>query len=376
MGIFALLAGAYGLLNLLRLALAWREGRRQAGSTPVPAAESAVTVLQPILGGDPLLAACLAANLRHAPQARFHWLLDADDDAGIDAARQAQAQAGAGMALVLDIGPRPPLGLNPKSVKLARGLAAVTTPYLAVLDDDTVLPPATLGRAAAAALPGHLVTGLPSYTPQGGVWSRLVAGFVNGNVRLTYLPAAALGLSRTINGMFTLMRTDDLRQRGGFAAITDEVTDDYALARLFRNQNGFLRQLDLPVQVTTTVTGPRHYLALMRRWMVFARLYLAENASPALLALVLLPGLLALPMLLSALVAGGMAPLGALLFLSAKTLLLALLRPAPVALSDLGFEILAELLAPLHAVAAALRPGRIVWRNRQFHLDGKRIRDG
>ncbi|ASG25054.1 glycosyltransferase [Nitrospirillum viridazoti] len=277
---FGILAAAYAVLNLIRLLLALSERRRQQATIPSQQTEQAVTVLQPILGGDPALTDCLVANLRHAGGARYVWLLDNEDAAGQAAASKAMAQAiaaGINANLYLDVAPAPPRGLNPKVVKLARGLLKVETPFVAVLDDDTALPHHALDRAVGLAEPGTLVTGLPFYAARSNNWSRLVTGFVNANAMLTYLPAARLGLSRTVNGMFTLMRTDDLHRLGGFTAIEHEVTDDYALARLFRNGGGQVVQTDLPVTVITSVDGASHYFSLMRRWMVFARLYLMEN---------------------------------------------------------------------------------------------------
>ena len=268
--LFVMLAALFAGSTLARCVLALSEIRRQArlGSAVT---EASVTVLQPILGGDPALARCLERNLRHAGQARFLWVLDDDDAPGLEAARQAMAATGRADVARL-VGPPPPPGRNPKCDKLARALDLVETPYVAVLDDDTVLPVGTLGRAAALAEPGVLVTGLPTYDARSTPWSRLLSGFVNASSIPTYLPAARLRLPRTINGMFAVMRTDDLRRRGGFAAIAGEVTDDYALARLFLSQSGRVMQTCLPLTIVTTVAGPRHYVVLMHRWMVFAQL--------------------------------------------------------------------------------------------------------
>lgn len=371
-GWFYALMVAYGVLNGVRLVLALWEKRRQCAWQATPETAAAVTVLQPILGGDPALAACLAANLRQGGGARFIWLLDEEDAAGQAAARI--AAEGIGAALTLDIAPAPPPGCNPKIVKLARGLVQVETPFVAVLDDDTMLPAGTLARAAGLAGAGALVTGLPCYAGRSTVWSRLVTGFVNSNALLTYLPAARLGVSRTVNGMFTVMRTEDLRRLGGFAAITQEVTDDYALARLFRQGGGRVIQTDLPVTIITHVTGIRHYLSLMRRWMVFARLYLLENLSLPLLGLVVLPGLLALPLLLVAALTGPVSVLAALLLLAGKAWIVQHVRGGGP-WRDLPFDLAGELLMLVHVVTSGIGGNRIRWRGRSMALHGKQIRD-
>jgi len=366
------LAAVYGLLNLVRLVLVLAERRRQRAWMPTARPASDVTVLQPILGGDPCLADCLAANLRQGGDAHFLWLLDEEDAAGQAAARR--AADGAAARLILDIAPAPPVGCNPKMTKLVRGLAQVTTPFVAVLDDDTILPPGMLGRAAGLVGAGDLVTGLPLYAARSTIWSRLVTGFVNANALLTYLPAARLGLSRTVNGMFTVMRTDDLRRLGGFAAIAQDVTDDYALACLFRQGGGRVIQTDMPVTIITHVTNLSHYLSLMRRWMVFARLYLTENLSPPLLLFVLLPGVLALPLLLAAAWTGPLALVVALLLLAGKAGITQWLRGGGP-WNDLLFDLAGEMLMPLHALTSGLGGPRIRWRGRSMVLEGKRITD-
>lgn len=375
---FILLAIVYGVLNLARLFLALSERQRQRVTSSMPQPEQAVTVLQPILGGDPALVDCLAANLRQDGGARYIWLLDSNDKAGQVAAGEALAQAAAAgikADVHLDIAPPPAPGLNPKTVKLARGLTKVETTFVAVLDDDSMLAVGALGRAAGLAAPNCLVTGLPLYAARGSVWSRLVTGFVNANATLTYLPASRLGLSRTVNGMFTAMRTEDLRRLGGFTAIDREVTDDYALARLFRNGGGSVVQADIPVNIVTSVGNAGHYFSLMRRWMVFARLYLRENISVSLLALVLLPGLLGLPLLLAAALAGPGAMVAGVTLMLGKALGLYHLRGGGRP-TDLVFDLMAELLMPLHAITAGLGGNRILWRGRRMVLDGKRISDG
>lgn len=373
-----LLAAVFVGLDVVRRRLALREIAAQARWTAV-VDEATVTCVQPILGGDPALASCLAANLRNAPTARFLWLVDEDDAAGQAAARQALA-ATAHPATTMLCGPRPPAAVNPKSFKLDAGLRHVETAFVAVLDDDTVLPVGALGHVAAQATPGVLVTGLPLYAARATVGSRLVTGFVNASSALTYLPAARLGLSRTINGMFSLMRTDDLRARGGFAPIVGEVTDDYALARLFLEGGGRIVQSARPVTVITTVRGLRHWLALMRRWMVFAQLYLRENLSLGIALLVVLPEFLALPLVVAACCVSVSLAALALLLLVAKALatraLVRRLTGHPTPLSDIPYEIVAELLLPLHALSAGLLPGRIRWRDRMITLQGRRIADG
>lgn len=376
--LFTAIALAYATAMALRIGIAWRWlTQHDAIGT---GDEASVTVLIPVLSGDPALEGCLAANLANAPDARFVLLIDDDDPV----AQAIAADLDAANARV-EIGPPPAPGENPKVAKLARALPSVATGHVAVLDDDTVLPPGALARALAGLDHGDLVTGLPVYDPGSGVFTRLLAAFVNASVLITYPVGAALGQNRTLNGMFYLTRTEALRGLGGFAAIRGSLTDDYAMARLYLDADLRLVQSRITHKVQTTVTGPVHYLSVMRRWMIFARHYLRDNPSVFTLGLIggtsLAPPLLLLLALMAgslAAVAGMVAVLVALL--GAKTAAVRHLRARRTA-TDKGlsdppgqflFEMLADLLLPLHMATALFRSGRFHWRRRRIVIiDGQ-----
>lgn len=388
------LAALLVVLTAVRAALAWRVLRTGAlraddGARPGPAPDLAgVTVLQAIRSGDPLLPLLLAENLATTPEARFLWLVDADDAAGQDAAARAlRAARASGRTPDLEVLLAPPLpqGRNPKVYKLALALPRCGE-VVAVLDDDVVLPPGALAGAVAALAHGDLVTGVPVYREQGSLASRLVAAFVNGSSLLTYLPLARLSEPVTINGMFYVTRRPTLEALGGFAAIEDRLCDDYELARLYRAAGRRIVQAPVVHPLATTVPGPRAYARIMRRWMVFGRQVLGEDLTPAVLALVVLPAVL--PLAAVALAAAAWATSGSAVALAvvglallAKVTTTALLRrsapPAPASLAGAALEVLADLLLPYHLVAAAVRPHRITWRDRQIDVgpDGLVLRD-
>ncbi|MFM7335780.1 MAG: hypothetical protein ACKO1H_15475, partial [Tabrizicola sp.] len=114
----------YAACHAVRLRLAWQH-RDGAGASPV-----SVTVLTPILSGDPALEATLAHGPDHAPGARFVWLVDDDDPEGQRVA-YGLAKGRAGVQVV--VGRPPQDGENPKTLKLIRGEAFVDTDVLAVL---------------------------------------------------------------------------------------------------------------------------------------------------------------------------------------------------------------------------------------------------
>lgn len=363
----------YGLLTAARASLSWSYLALRA-SRPAPPVDLAdVTVLQPILSGDPTLAACLADNLCQTPLARFLWLIDEDD---LEARAIAETLAPPPRVKVV-LGPPPKDGENPKVAKLARAVPLVETRYLAVLDDDTVLPPGGLPRAISHLEAGGLATGLPLYVNRTNGWSRLVSGFVNGSALLTYPAASMVGADRTINGMFYATEAAALAKAGGFEAIRGSLTDDYAMASLFRRMDAPIFQTDVLHPISTTVIGVGHYTGIMRRWMIFGSRYLRENRSLFSLVLILVPTLLPPVLLAVGLLAGWPWVVGALALLLLKAAANRLLRqrlggPGGT-VTDLGYEAAADLLTPFHIISALVSPNHFGWRSRRIRMTDERI---
>lgn len=373
--IVALMLMLYLGLIVIRAALSARFIGRW--SAPESGFEPDITILQPILGGDQTLEACLTANLAAHPHATFYWLVDEDDPLGRSAAARAMEKSGHLHGSII-VGPPPMDGENPKVAKLARVLPLVRTQFVAVLDDDTMLPAGGLRAAAAALKEGGVACGLPLYAARANVWSRLVTGFVNGASLLTYPAAAELAASRTLNGMFYVARTEELRALGGFEVILGQLTDDVGLARLYLDAGRPVVQTAVVHPIETTVRDGRHYLALMRRWMIFSNRYVAEN--PSAFTLLLIGGSTLAPALLLflALVTNEPALLaGVFATLAVKAGLNAALRwryaRARTTLADAAFEALADLLTPLHLSTALIQPRRLAWRGREIRLERGRI---
>ena len=352
----------YAMLQSARLVLAWRHARTQGAGQQ---STEAVAILQPILSGDPALAATLAANAEELREQRLYWLVDDDDPAG-----RAAAERGAGANVRILTGPGPRDGENPKVAKLDRAFAQVIEPVTVVLDDDTRLTAANLARLLAALESASLVTGLPVFTTYGNVYERFLAGFVNGSALLTYLPAAALGAQHTINGMIYALRSAELRQLGGFAAIRHELTDDYAMARLYESNGRRIVQTAVPVAVGLTINGAGHCAGVLRRWLIFANRYVSRNAGPAVFFLVALPALLPLPGLYFG------WPWVAALFVKAvcNRALLYHVTGHRMQWPDPLFEVLADLFTLPFFLSALILPGRMQWRSRRIAMRGDEIR--
>jgi ceramide glucosyltransferase len=355
---------AYPLLMAGKFALSWRYAARREE----PAEGGPVTVLQPILSGDAGLEDALRRNLELAPAwARFVWLIDEDDAEGRRVAERLTATTD---RVTVDLCPPPAAGLNPKLVKLDRALPAVTTPFVAVLDDDTVLTEQNLERAVNALGGCDLYTGLPCYLPGVNFWSSLVAHFVNNNSILTYFPLHPLIGAVTINGMFYAMRTDTLRRYGGFAPVHDRLCDDYALATLVKRHGGVIRQGVTPVKVRTTVPTAGAYFRLLHRWFVFAGILVRDQPPGVALLIVMAIGTPSPLLWLGVLVlfAGwpGVVVLAGMLILRHLALRL-LHRRVFGKLSGFSWwrSILAELLQPAHVMHSLVQP-TIRWRTRRI----------
>jgi ceramide glucosyltransferase len=371
---------AYGLLTALRAGLALRFlARDRKENVPGVAGtgldESEVTVMQAILSGDPTLGRNLEENLRNHPEARFLWLVDEDDMAAREMAGELAERPGRVDVL---LAPPPPQGRNPKVFKLALGLPRVSGELVAVLDDDTVLPAGALARARLALDRGDLATGLPYYRLEGSFASRLVAAFVNANALVTYLPILFFRPPVTINGMFYLTRKETLERLGGFAAIEERLCDDYELARLYLRAGLRIVQTGVVHPISTTVRGAVDYAVILRRWMVFANHLFRDTIDPLMIVLVVLPVLMPLLLAILAGFAGGAALAATFAGLLAKATAMAAFRRHAIGsretVSGILLEVLADLLQPLHAASALVRPGSIRWRSRSIVVEDGKVR--
>jgi ceramide glucosyltransferase len=263
-----------GLLDrAVRYVAIWRFLRR---TPPAPAADphTLVSMLQPILSGDPTLAASLEANLRAQSNHRreWIWLLDEDDLPGMAICTHLIARFPQENIQLVRVAPAP-LDHNPKMSKLICGSALAQGSVIAVLDDDTRLPDGGLDELVAAlAAPGAgLAFGLPYYVSFDGCWSALTATFVNSTSLPTYIPACLIGEPTTINGMCYVIRRTVLDRVGGFAGLERIVADDFAIAQRMRANQYRLVQTPVRHAISTQVPSARAYWRLLQRWLIFPR---------------------------------------------------------------------------------------------------------
>lgn len=376
-------AALWPAAEALRLWLAWRELRAMpaVAASADPTRLQRVDVLQAVRGGDASLAQTLAWNLAElgALGARLHWLIDHDDALAPTAVQAAlAAHPGLQAQVVVSVHPSCPPKINPKLYKLDRVRAQCERAILLMLDDDARLPAASfdalLAALDAAGAQPCIATALPAYLPADGLPSQLLAGFVNANAALTYLPARRGARSPSINGMAWAIRGEHLDALGGFAPHLQQLTDDLAMAQALLRAGGRIEQRSEPVWMRTQLDGYAAYLRQMQRWMVFARLLLASQ-RPAMRARIVVEQ--GLPQLLPfcAVAAACLAPdwtlyaavgIGAALHLFGRR---ALQRACTGVASTLTPQIalLVALLQPLHLAHAWVWP-RIHWRQHRYRV--------
>ncbi|AHG18367.1 glycosyl transferase [Chania multitudinisentens RB-25] len=330
-----------------------------------------VTVIQPILSGDPALESVLASNLENLCETKFLWLIDDDD---IQAARVTQRlqQRYPQSDIRVCSYPQAPEGVNPKLFKLEQGRMLIDTQTVLVLDDDASLSTASLQTMLGKLGDNVLVTALPWYRAAENTPSRLLAQFVNDNSALTYLPLLPFAKPLTLNGMCYALRMSLLERIGGLAPIMYHLTDDLALATLLTQKGVEIVQSVAPVSVQTSVPDAERYFRQMHRWFLFATLLMREKSVRANMAIFILQGLH--PLLLWGMFilacGGGAADVGILAtVLFIRHFILRRVQRAVSAEipSRPVFSVLSELLQPLHLLNALLNR-TIHWRSRRYRI--------
>lgn len=349
---------------------------------PTPPEITAVTlvsILQPILSGDPTLAAGLEQNLRHESRypLEFIWLLD-DDDSEANTICQSLIARYPEKRVQRILLPPPGDHQNPKMVKLIAGAQVAQGDVLCVLDDDTRLPDYGLETCLPHLdLAGTgLAYGLPYYVSFGNLWSQLVAYFVNSHSLMNYVPYAMLSQPVTINGMFYAIRREVLDKIGGFAGLENTLADDFAIAQRVRAHGYRLAQTALRHEISTWVGSSHRYFNLIQRWFIFPResmmRHLKGREQAVFYTAALLPVFFPCLALTISIIAPTLWPATLLYFvynylIFAHFNLAYLKQASPWANSY--WVILISLLLPLQIVLALLVPQRIIWRGHVMQVE-------
>ena len=376
-GIFYGLMTGYLLLLILRLLLTNRYYDKRQG-TESGFHEELYTVVQPILSGDPGLKSDLSANVENSRKLRFLWLVDRADSVAAEIVAEICQNPEYGKRIEVLYYEEVPPGINPKIYKIEQAVNKVQTPYMIVLDDDSVID---MEQMKELNLYEHsadelLITGIPHNYGTTNVWSKLLAAFVNANSLITYFPMAEIGANHSINGMFYILPVAVAKKYQAFPAILEYLCDDLAIAEYLTTCGVKIVQSRIGVNVKTTIHSAAHYYRQLRRWMLFSGVYMKRHFSLATLGLVVLPSILPMIMMLVACGINRWSILALFGILAGKAVLLYRLRQKiigkPESLGMIGYEILSDLLLSPIFLATLLSKPIIIWRNKKIQVtDGK-----
>jgi len=230
------LAGAFVgcILMLIESAfvLGFREDKTVGGAAPPP-----VTILKPLHGAEPGLAARLAAFCRQDYDGPIQVLCGARDatSPAVAAVRTMQRER-PDDPIELHVDPRRHGG-NRKVSNLINMLPRVRHDTIILSDSDIAIHSGYV-RAVTALLAQPRVGAVTClYYGAGGdgLWARLSALAINTH----FLPQAITGLAIKVTkpcfGATIAMRRSTLERIGGFAAFADELADDYAIGVAVRS---------------------------------------------------------------------------------------------------------------------------------------------
>jgi ceramide glucosyltransferase len=226
------------------------------------ATQSAVTVLKPLHGAEPGLAARLAAFCRQNYGAPVQ-VLCGTGDAGAPAiavVRAAQREL-PDAPIELHVDPRHH-GANRKVSNLINMLPRARHDTLILSDSDIVVGPDYLRTLAGLLSAPHVgaVTCLYHGIGGDGFWARLSALAINTH----FLPQAITGLGLHVTkpcfGATIAMRRSTLDRIGGFVPFADELADDYAIGMAVRSAG-------YEVATAPFVVGHRCFEASLRQLM-------------------------------------------------------------------------------------------------------------
>lgn len=219
-------AAAYALLALL----ARQRWRARARRVVAPPPGRPVTVLKPLCGAEPLLYENLRSYCtQDHPAYQLLFALHGPDDPARKVAERLRAEFPAlDIGIVIDPRVR---GINRKVSSLANLLAQARHDWLLLADSDIAAPPDLLRRVTAplADETVGVVTCLYRGRAARGFWPRLGERFIDDWFAPSVCLARLAGSTRYAFGATIALRREVLDAAGGFAAIADEVADDWWL---------------------------------------------------------------------------------------------------------------------------------------------------
>lgn len=243
-----LAAAAMGYMVVAALARRWRPPPPRTVPRTVPPA----TVLKPLCGAEPGLYEQLRSFCQQscAELQIVCGVRDADDPA-LEVVRRLQGEF---PGLDLEIAANSTQhGTSGKVSNLINMLPLARYHHLVIADSDVRVGPDYLHRVIAPLLDQRvgIVTCLYRGCPRPGLWSLLGALFINEWFMPSVRVAACFGMRSFASGATIALRRETLSRIGGFAAIVNQLADDYRLGEITRRAG--LRTVLCDVEVETSV---------------------------------------------------------------------------------------------------------------------------
>ena len=247
---------------------------RRNTSDSTPGACRPVTVLKPLCGAEPRLYESLRSLCEQAYPHKVQIIFGLQDpaDPALETVRSLQREFPA-LDIEVVVNSRRH-GHSAKVSNLINMMEAVRHEWLVLADSDVHSPSGYLKSVCAPLAHPRvgIVTcpyrGRPVHRPgEPGLWSELGALFVNDWFMPSVRVAALFGSRAFAFGATIALRRETLANIGGFAAIADQLADDYRIGQLTR-QLGLITVLS-EIVVETTI-DERSFNQLMQheiRWL-------------------------------------------------------------------------------------------------------------
>jgi ceramide glucosyltransferase len=180
---------------------------------------------------------------------------------------------------------------NPKLNNIVKGWAAAEFPWIAIADNNVLMPAHYLDELRAAFRPGvGLVCSPPVGSRPEGPWAELECAFLNTYQARWQLAADTIGFGFA-QGKSMLWHRDLLDKAGGIGALGREIAEDAAATKIVRSAGLKVRLVDRPFEQPLGQRSARQVWDRQVRWArlrraTFRIFYVPELLSGGLLPIV------------------------------------------------------------------------------------------
>lgn len=350
---------------------------------PPSPVKSSVSIIQPIISGDPTMWAALEENLKakSSYDPDFIWVLDSGDNAAHSGCTRLKEAYPHKRIEILSLEPAPS-GFSPKTFKLIEGFKKSSSHIVVALDDDTVLPDWGLDKSLPYLQNDDVgvVFAVPYYKSFQNLWSSLVSAFVNANSTWIYIPYTYFVEPFAINGMFFALRQEVYKRIGGFEGLEGWICDDYALAQRLMEAKLKLVEAPLTHPIYIHLESFKSYWQIIKRWFVFTKASVMTASAKNLLAfylLIFIPSFLPLFLLLILLLncifwQDILLLLASTTYFAVYLYLLSLVNCKFLSSATppwaLALLLLSNLISPFQAILTLISNNEVVWRGKLLKI--------